>query len=1094
MLPPQASSEATDIFSLSDQVLGDRLQFIEEIGFGNWGSVWLCRPKNGSLSKDGKGDVKLAVKLVHRSKTTTTAARVRSLWNEMKIVRTFKNDPHPSIVPFHSFIITPSYALITMDFLPTLVPVDVPEPKAKEWFRSLLSGVQFLHTRGVVHNDIKPANILLSYAGVPVLVDFGFAEKYDTKVSRAFHSNLTYGTPEYLSPERARGLPHDTRKSDIWSLGVTFFEILIGRTPFEYEEGEQFTTKEDLEKYWARTMRGKWVGSYTMSKGVERLIHRMVQPNADLRCTATEAMADLYWNAAAATSSLGAHKKAASISSPDASKILDIISPWSTRRLSRDVKVKAKATTKVDKENIMTATKPTKLLNKDKALPPRPGHARAQSLLAAESNLPAKKRATPSGLATLAPIRGSPTTAEHKSRKDKDGGKENSPATEAKRPYGARKPVPRIESSGDMLLGARRGALVDRTNTKAQVQARPNADPKEKKTRMHAEDQENVGVRVADKKERVRGQEKEKEEKRVEKPNNSVQDEGKSMGSVRDRMREWERERERLREMERVKEGETDVEDHQAQPVLARGLEFAHTAEERDNGEETTHDEVYVSLQPADNSLPGTPMSPDMNSFWGDSFPRSVSQSFAPANESGPGLNLLKQSLKMSFDRTVQLYKSSTIGKFGKRSSQSPEHVSRRQSWENEELVKEANSSLPVVRNAVRNAQVGADSRADRMTIWIQNVEKVVEDARQNFASSSVAHLPPLPIAPISRSTSHRTNLRDLSNRSSRLPRKILAASQIFSTDGDGELSPADQSFSFMSSSVLSASQNSTNVNRTRMPEHTLPVIPSEEPTRATMSMESPLRMRRATVMGRSPEKSLSLDIETGSPSRRKEKSKSQNDLQRAITPVSRLTFELERLAQPSPPVRLSAVVDRSIFIAEPSKSKLEVPLTPNIRASRASKEPELTGHDSLTASPFVVQPYPARERAPTSPTVDSPTQRRIEGVYDRFLMATTGVKRLGRGYQSDNVGPVANTAPTKGLPTQAQRMFHSTRRVMPPPVSSEDARMTLSVDELGVMQSSPAAVHSPSTGERTGTVRGVRKALKAIVTGKTAVKKHAWA
>lgn len=59
---------------------------------------------------------------------------------------------------------------------------------------------------------------------------------------------------QYLSPERARGLPHDTRKSDIWSLGVTFFEILVGRTPFEYEEGEVFDNKEDLERYWNRTV------------------------------------------------------------------------------------------------------------------------------------------------------------------------------------------------------------------------------------------------------------------------------------------------------------------------------------------------------------------------------------------------------------------------------------------------------------------------------------------------------------------------------------------------------------------------------------------------------------------------------------------------------------------------------------------------------------------------------------------------------------------------------------------------------------------------------------------------------------------------
>jgi len=107
---------------------------------------------------------------------------------------------------------------------------------------------------------------------VPVLVDFGFAEKCDLEDGNAFRSNLTYGTPEvcllsitfanillnsleYLSPERARGLPHDTRKADIWALGITFFEILIGRTPFEHTEGEPFTTKAALEDYWARTVR-----------------------------------------------------------------------------------------------------------------------------------------------------------------------------------------------------------------------------------------------------------------------------------------------------------------------------------------------------------------------------------------------------------------------------------------------------------------------------------------------------------------------------------------------------------------------------------------------------------------------------------------------------------------------------------------------------------------------------------------------------------------------------------------------------------------------------------------------------------------------
>ncbi|KDQ20831.1 hypothetical protein BOTBODRAFT_101107 [Botryobasidium botryosum FD-172 SS1] len=291
--PPLALSEqdptASDIFSISDQQLSDKLEFIKEIGFGNWGSVWACRPKVGDVSETR---YKVAVKLVHRSKTPTTAARVRSLWNEMKIVRTFKHESHPSIIPFHSFIITPSYALITMDYLPRLMPVEVRESKATLWFESLVSGVAFLHARGVVHNDIKPANILLSETETPVLVDFGFAEKYDSSAQSAFQSSLAYGTPEYLSPERARGHLHDTRKSDVWSLGITFFEILTGRTPFEKEEGEEFSTKEALEDYWARTVSGVWIGEWNMTPAMEHFLRRMISPDAKCRITAAEALRD----------------------------------------------------------------------------------------------------------------------------------------------------------------------------------------------------------------------------------------------------------------------------------------------------------------------------------------------------------------------------------------------------------------------------------------------------------------------------------------------------------------------------------------------------------------------------------------------------------------------------------------------------------------------------------------------------------------------------------------------------------------------------------------------------------------------------------
>jgi len=141
---------------------------------------------------------------------------------------------------------------------------------------------------------------LLSEEGIPKLVDFGFAERYELKGPHAFESQLAYGTPEYLCPERAKGIVHDTRKSDVWSLAITFFEILTGRTPFE-REGEKFTTKEELETYWKRTVSGRWLdmkrerSNGRVGPALEALLKRMLAPNARNRLTAAEACKDSYW-------------------------------------------------------------------------------------------------------------------------------------------------------------------------------------------------------------------------------------------------------------------------------------------------------------------------------------------------------------------------------------------------------------------------------------------------------------------------------------------------------------------------------------------------------------------------------------------------------------------------------------------------------------------------------------------------------------------------------------------------------------------------------------------------------------------------------
>ncbi|GAA6038292.1 hypothetical protein JCM8097_003927 [Rhodosporidiobolus ruineniae] len=263
-----------DVHSWSDATLASKYH----VGYGNWGSVWKVCAK-----VDNPEQMSSSVKLVHRSKNPTSSARVRALWTEYKCIRALRGSPHPNIIDFTQFIITPSYAIVTMSYHQRLMPVALPESKAKTYFRQLLSAVDHLHSHGISHNDIKPSNILLSADDRPILIDFGFAQHYSLMKSDRFLSSLSWGTPEYLSPERAKGQLHDERLSDVWALGVTMYEIVVGRTPFEQTEDESFLNREQLEVYYHRTVTGAFFGDFIISSDFQSLIHLMVEPVVHLR-------------------------------------------------------------------------------------------------------------------------------------------------------------------------------------------------------------------------------------------------------------------------------------------------------------------------------------------------------------------------------------------------------------------------------------------------------------------------------------------------------------------------------------------------------------------------------------------------------------------------------------------------------------------------------------------------------------------------------------------------------------------------------------------------------------------------------------------
>ncbi len=205
-------------------VLGGRYEILSPLGRGGMGAVYRARDR--VLEED------VAVKVL-RADVAGTEERARRFRSEIKLARRVS---HWNVCRIHEYGEDGPLRFISMELVEGETLKDrlrrrgaLPAAEAFAVAIQVAEGLAAVHQAGVVHRDLKSANIMIDQAGRSRLMDFGIAKQEADSGSAA--SGYVVGSPEYMSPEQARGVPVDAR-GDLYALGVVVFEAFTGEVPF----------------------------------------------------------------------------------------------------------------------------------------------------------------------------------------------------------------------------------------------------------------------------------------------------------------------------------------------------------------------------------------------------------------------------------------------------------------------------------------------------------------------------------------------------------------------------------------------------------------------------------------------------------------------------------------------------------------------------------------------------------------------------------------------------------------------------------------------------------------------------------------------
>lgn len=256
--------------SESDPLLGTRIHnyiLLKLVGRGAMGSVYLARHMESGQQ--------VAIKFLSGEFS-----------QKKEFVTRFVNEASSAVSVEHKHIIRvlesgqdDDLHFIVMEFIDGVdlahfleVQDKVKEVQALPWLKQAALGLGFAHSQGIVHRDLKPENIMLTREGVVKVADLGLSKNLGASEDASMTlSGTVIGTPYYISPEQARDAKHVDARTDIYSLGATFYHLVTGSPPFPGTSAAEIMSKHMSEALTSPQRRNS-----SLSDGFSEILLKMM--------------------------------------------------------------------------------------------------------------------------------------------------------------------------------------------------------------------------------------------------------------------------------------------------------------------------------------------------------------------------------------------------------------------------------------------------------------------------------------------------------------------------------------------------------------------------------------------------------------------------------------------------------------------------------------------------------------------------------------------------------------------------------------------------------------------------------------------------